>query len=289
MTFAEVKRHIEAETAVPPDKQRLLCNGKERKDDKETLAAAGVGAKSKLMLMLVPGYAMPPPPAQSTQGEAQAAGAAAAAAAAAPGTETVDEGSQEPVILEGVLGGPQDLADEAIAGSVLVRQGPNRFRIRLTKGLHEVTFGDIADYLAAQMLPPGIPASELRLISKGKTASREDVLDKSGSNKECSILLLFREGFHLAEEGTRWMREQAEELTQAEAKISSLAKRVEANFCDAETSLQLAEVAGRVETFLQSVESVRVNATKLPAMEELRDRARKAHERLQALRKAVRF
>ncbi|CAE7335065.1 unnamed protein product [Symbiodinium sp. KB8] len=288
MTFAEVKQQIEAETSVPPDKQRLLCNGKERKDDKETLAAAGVGAKSKLMLMLVPGYAMPPPPAQSTQGEAQAAGAAAGAAAAA-GTEIADEGSQEPVILEGVLGGPQDVADEAIAGSVLVRQGQNRYRIRLTKGLHEVTFGDIADYLAAQMLPPGIPPSELRLISKGKTASREDVLDKSGSNKEFSILLLFREGFHLAEEGTRWMREQAEELTQAEAKITSLAKRVEANFCDAETSLQLAEVAGRVETFLQSVESVRVNATKLPAMEELRDRARKANDRLQALRKAVRF
>ena len=33
----------------------------------------------------------------------------------------------------------------------------------------------------AQMLPPGIPASELRLIAKGKTASREDRLGDGGT------------------------------------------------------------------------------------------------------------
>ncbi|CAE6957371.1 Slc22a18 [Symbiodinium natans] len=186
--------------------QRLLCNGRERKDDRETLAAAGVGAKTKLMLMLVPGYAMPAPPVPVASSEVQAS---------APVSETAEAenaaDAQEPVVLEGVLPG----ADEALPGSVLIRQGSNRYRIRVPQGLNKVTFGEIADYLAAQMLPPGIPPSELRLISKGKTASRDDVLGDRDSTKEISILLLFREGFHLATEGARWMQEQAQELTEA--------------------------------------------------------------------------
>ncbi|CAE7689276.1 RUB3 [Symbiodinium pilosum] len=277
-TFAEVKQRVEAATSVPPDKQRLLCNGRERKDGKETLAAAGISAKTKMMLMLAPGYTMPEAPA-----------APAATVAEAPSGQAAEEEAQDPIELEGTIPGAPDQAEEVKPGSVLIRQGSNRYRIRVNKGLHKVTFGEIADYLAAQMLPPGIPPSELRLISKGKTASRDDVLDQSDSGKELTVMLLFREGFHLATEGARWMNEQAEELSKAEAKILSLAKRVEANFCDAETSLQLAEVAGFVETLLQSVDSVRVNATRLPAMEGLRERARKADERLQVLRKSVRF
>ncbi|CAJ1418659.1 unnamed protein product [Effrenium voratum] len=161
---------------------------------------------------------------------------------------------------------------------VVVRQGRNRYKVRVRQGLDKASFGELADYLVAQMLPPGIPACELRLISKGKTAAREDPLG-AADGKELSVMLMFREGFHLAVEGDRWMQEKSEELSQAEAKIASLSKRVEANFSDAETSLQLAEVSGFVETLLQSVDSVRLNSTKLPAMQELRDRAVKAEER----------
>ncbi|CAJ1368913.1 unnamed protein product [Effrenium voratum] len=259
-TFAEVKSRIEAATGVPADKQRLLCNGRERRDGKETLAAAGVGAKSKLMLMLAPGYSMP-----------------AVDVPAAP-QDLPQEAPEEAadVELEGDL--PGDAAEQATVPMVVVRQGRNRYKVRVRQGLDKASFGELADYLVAQMLPPGIPACELRLISKGKTAAREDPLG-AADGKELSVMLMFREGFHLAVEGDRWMQEKSEELSQAEAKIASLSKRVEANFSDAETSLQLAEVSGFVETLLQSVDSVRLNSTKLPAMQELRDRAVKAEER----------
>lgn len=92
--------------------------------------------------------------------------------------------------------------------TVLVRHGRNRYKVRVPQGLKEATegphtvaarrrqatFGDLADFLVAQMLPPGIPAAELRLISKGKTvgglalgsslcleASREDCLSEGGA------------------------------------------------------------------------------------------------------------
>ncbi|CAK9076012.1 unnamed protein product [Durusdinium trenchii] len=272
-TFAEVKSRIEAATGVPPEKQRLLCNGRERKDGKETLGSAGVGAKSKLMLMLAPGYSMPAAPIASASQEV------------APEPE---EAEAEAVELEGELPGATGAMAQAVP-SVLVRQGRHRYKVRVPQGLKEATFGDLADFLAAQMLPPGIPSSELRLISKGKTASRDEPLSDQQSCKDMSVMLLFREGFHVAAEGARWMAEKGEELAQAEARLMSLSKRVEANFSDAETSLQLTEVAGFIDTLLQSVDSVRVNSMKLPQMEELRNRAMKADERLKELRKTVRF
>lgn len=268
-----MKSRIEAATGVPPEKQRLLCNGRERKDGKETLGSAGVGAKSKLMLMLAPGYSMPAAPIASASQEV------------APEPE---EAEAEAVELEGELPGATGAMAQAVP-SVLVRQGRHRYKVRVPQGLKEATFGDLADFLAAQMLPPGIPSSELRLISKGKTASRDEPLSDQQSCKDMSVMLLFREGFHVAAEGARWMAEKGEELAQAEARLMSLSKRVEANFSDAETSLQLTEVAGFIDTLLQSVDSVRVNSMKLPQMEELRNRAMKADERLKELRKTVRF
>lgn len=70
-SFGDVKVRLTEILGVPVEKQRLLCAGKERKDNNEKLAAAGVTAKSKLMLMLVPGYKMPesaPQPAAGSSG-----------------------------------------------------------------------------------------------------------------------------------------------------------------------------------------------------------------------------
>ncbi|CAL1136513.1 unnamed protein product [Cladocopium goreaui] len=192
--------------------------------------------------------------------------AAAPAPEAREAPAVPDSEEAEAVELEGELPGAL-AADQASMQSVLVRQGRNRYRVRVPQGLKEATFGNLADFLAAQMLPPGIPPSELRLISKGKTASRDDRLGDDGM-KEMSVMLLFREGFHVAAEGARWMSEKEEELAKVEAKLASLSKRVEANFSDAETSLQLAEVSDFIETLLQSVDSVRVNSMKLPLMQE---------------------
>eukprot|EP00930_Biecheleria_cincta_P099860 TRINITY_DN91472_c0_g1_i1.p1 TRINITY_DN91472_c0_g1~~TRINITY_DN91472_c0_g1_i1.p1 ORF type:complete len:301 (-),score=81.91 TRINITY_DN91472_c0_g1_i1:17-919(-) len=278
-TFAEVKSKVEAATGVPPDKQRLLCNGRERKDAAETLSAAGVGAKSKLMLMLAPGYTMPPPPGSSAPEREDKAEAAA--------SDAPDDDGGEPLDLQGELPCPAENKAE-VAGAVQVRQGRNRYRISVPQGLGQATFGQLADYLSSQMLPPGIPASECRIISKGKNVAREDVLG-ADAGKELSVMLMFREGFHVAVEGARWLEEKSAELAEAESAIERLAKRVEANFVDVETSMKLAEVGGVVETLTQSVDSVRVNATKLPQMRELRDRALKAAERLEGLRKRARL
>jgi len=83
-TFADVKAGVQRALGVPPDKQRLLCNGKERKDAKETLVAAGITAKSKLMLMLAPGYTMPVVPAADSVDSTPAAPSADDGAAALP-------------------------------------------------------------------------------------------------------------------------------------------------------------------------------------------------------------
>ncbi|CAE8624550.1 unnamed protein product [Polarella glacialis] len=223
------------------------------------------------MLMLAPGYTMPA--AAVAEGEAAVAGA--------------EEGEGEPAVdLEGELPGG-DASQAPVV--VQVRQGRNRYRVRVRRGLATVTFGELSDYLAEQMLPPGIPSSELRLIARGKTASREDPLCPEGSSKDMSVMLMFREGFFVAAEGAKWLQEKSTELGEAEVKLVRLTKRVEANFSNAETSVQLAELEGLLESLVQSVDSVRVNATKLPQMRELRDRSANALERVLALHKTARF
>jgi len=273
-TFADVKVGVEKALGVPPDKQRLLCNGKERKDAKETLAAAGVTAKSKLMLMLAPGYSMTAAPAA-----AEGSGSSAPA--------TADPGAPAPVDVEGTLPRPEGVT-EGEPGTVLVRQGPNRYRIRVPQGLAAASFCELAEYLSAELLPRGIPASELRLICRGRTVTPTDVL-LPGGGSELSVILLFRENFHAAAEGAAWLRERSAELGEAEVQIAKLRKRIEANFSDAETSVQLAEVGALVETLRQSVESVRVSDAKLPEMQHFRDRVLAADAQLEKLRKGVRL
>lgn len=287
LTFQQVKEHLETQLGVPPDKQRLLCNGKERKNGAETLAAAGVGAKSKMMLMLVPGYTMPPAPAAATADDGSAA---AATGGGEDGAEAADTAG---VDLEGELPLPPGTEAAAAVGDagvavVHVRQGRNRYHVRVRQGLASATFGELADCLSAHMLPAGVPASECRLICKGKTAERSDPLCAAGG-AEMTVMLLFREGFHVANEGADWLRERSAELQEAEAKIERLGKRIEANFSDQETSLRLAEVGGLVETLKQSVEIVRVRENKLEEMRAFRDRVLAADARLEVLRKGVRL
>lgn len=280
-TFQQVKVQIERQAGVPPEKQRLLCGGKERKNGAETLEAAGVSGKTKLMVMLVPGYTMPPPPAAAAEGEAGDVAAAEAGPEAA---------SSEPaaVELDGELPVPESAAAQDKPGLVHVRQGANRFHVRVPHGLAAATFGELADYLSNQMLPRGIPASELRILCRGKTAEPDDVLDPKGSS-ELTVMLLFREGFHVAADGANWLKEYQAELAVAEAQIERLGKRVEANFTDAEMSLRLGELGGLVSTLKQSVDSVRVSEAKLPEMREFRDRVLAADERLETIRKSFRF
>jgi len=235
-TFGDVKVRIEKTLGVPLDKQKLLCNGKERKNAAETLASAGVTGKSKLMLMLTPGYQMPPAPTAVASSSEEPAAAV---------DVVEDEGEAEALDLDGELPLPTGavrLSDGA--GVVHVRQGKNRYHVKVPHGLGTATFGELADYLVASLLfPPGLPSAELRLIAKGKTASRSDTL-ATDATREASVMLLFREGFHLAAEGANWLRERSVELTEAEALLEKLGKRIEANFSNEETYVQLEQVAG---------------------------------------------
>jgi len=273
-TFGDVKEHIQKVLGVPPDKQRLLCSGKERKTPSETLASAGVNSKSKIMLMLAPGYEMPSAPAKEPQVELHQ-------------TPPEEPSAAAPVDLEGKLPSGEGDGGEKV-GTVLVRQGQNRYRVQVPQGLAVATFGELADYLVAEMLPRGIPSSELRFICRGKTADRKDVLCASGG-QDLSVMLMFKENFHIAADGAAWLRDQTVELSRAEGEIDKLGKRIEANFSDAETSIRLAEVGGVIETLRQSVESVRVSEAKLPEMEEFRTRVNAAFEKLEKLRKGVRL
>jgi len=271
-TFGDVKDQLWRKLSVPPDKQRLLCNGKERKNAAESLSSAGVTAKSKLMLMLPPGFTLPLTP---TLEEA---------------TSPLEEvAAPSPVDVEGKLpltGGT--VAQDGASAVVHVRQGRCRYHVRVPQGLAAATFGELGAYLATELLPPGTPASELRFISRGKTVAAADILDPSGL-LEMSVMLLFREGYHVAAEGANWLRDQSGELAEAEAELEKLGRRIEANFSDAETAVRLAEVSNLVETLKQSVESVRVSEAKLPEMEELRRRVLAADTKLQSLRKSVRL
>jgi len=276
-TFADVKAGVQRALGVPPDKQRLLCNGKERKDAKETLVAAGITAKSKLMLMLAPGYTMPVVPAADSVDSTPAAPSADDGAAALPAD------------IEGELPRPDGVVACADASTVHIRQGPRRFHVKVPQGLAAATFGELADYIASELLvPKGTPSTEFRFICRGKTAVREEVLSANGG-AELSVMLLFRENFHLAAEGAEWLREKNTELSEAEANVEKMAKRVEANLCDADTSVRLAEVCGLVEMLSQSVDSVRVNETVIPEMQKFRDRVLALEATLEKLRKSVRL
>eukprot|EP00929_Paragymnodinium_shiwhaense_P115018 TRINITY_DN83609_c0_g1_i1.p1 TRINITY_DN83609_c0_g1~~TRINITY_DN83609_c0_g1_i1.p1 ORF type:complete len:302 (+),score=102.77 TRINITY_DN83609_c0_g1_i1:253-1158(+) len=279
-TFGDVKARVQAALGVPVDKQRLLCSGKERKNASETLAQAGVGAKTKMMLMLAPGYKMPDPPA----GEAADA-AAAAPAAAAPSPQAAEDA--EPINAEGEL--PLNgKAPAAEAATVHVKQGKNRYHVRVPQGLAEASFGDLADYIASSLIPGGVDPSELRFLSKGKTAAREDAIAAAGG-KETTVMLLFFQNFHVAADGAIWLKDQSVELAEAEAEVEKLKKQVEANFVDVETTFRLAEVSGLLETLMQSVESVRVRKIQLPDMEKFRERVQAAQATLQEVRKNVRL
>jgi len=80
----------------------------------------------------------------------------------------------------------------------------------------------------------------LRLISRGKTAERGDVLCPGGGS-ELTVMMMFRENFHVAADGANWLKDHSAQLAEAEVQIEKIRKRVEANFCDAETSVKLAE------------------------------------------------
>lgn len=282
-TFQQVKARLEERLGVPADKQRLLCGGKERKNGAETLAAAKVADKSKVMLLLVPGYTMPPP-----------RDAPAVTADAAPEAPTEAAAEPEALDLEGELplaagAAETEGAPEGAPAVVHVRHGPHRYHVRVRQGLARATFGELAEYLAVRMLPRGIPASELHMICRGKTPDGADALSPAGG-RDMTVMLLFREGFHAANEGASWLSEQSQKLASAEAEMEKLGRRIEANFEDGgETSVRLAEVTGLVEMLEQSLESVRVSEAKLPEMLAFRDRVLAAAERLRTLRKGVRL
>merc|ERR1719491_965435 len=100
---------------------------------------------------------------------------------------------------------------------------------------------------------------------------------------------MFREGFYVAADGANWLRDSQVELKDAEERIERIAKRVEANFSDAETSLRIAELGGVVATLKQSVESVRISEAKLPEMLEFQKRVLVADGRLEDIRKKFRL
>mmetsp|Transcript_70383 Transcript_70383/g.153430 ORF Transcript_70383/g.153430 Transcript_70383/m.153430 type:complete len:306 (+) Transcript_70383:47-964(+) len=283
-TFQEVKSKVESKLGVPCDKQRILCNGKERKNGAETLTAAGLKPNSKLMLMLVPGYSMPPPPASSETADVPMPDASKEQA---PAPKFIPRSLEGELTSAAAVEG-SSTAPDVVPGVINIRQSSHRYVVKVPSGLQSVTFGQLAEYMSANMLPDGVPASEFRFICKGKSPESTAPLAAAGT-KEISIMLLFREGFHLAEEGADWLRHYKAELEDAEAKIEKIAKRVEANFADAETSLKLGEVAGLVETLKQSVESVRVRETQLDELKKFQERVLAADEKLEALRKSIRL
>eukprot|EP00927_Polykrikos_kofoidii_P017107 TRINITY_DN17769_c0_g1_i3.p1 TRINITY_DN17769_c0_g1~~TRINITY_DN17769_c0_g1_i3.p1 ORF type:complete len:303 (+),score=51.69 TRINITY_DN17769_c0_g1_i3:85-993(+) len=280
-TFGDIKARIEQSLGVPPDKQRLICSGKERKNAGETLESAGVTAKSKLMLMLAPGYTMPAAPAV---GGAEGETSATVTAPTDPGVT--------PTLVEGELplgdATPASTDEEARIAMVHVKQGRNRYDIRVRQGLDSANFGELADYMASELLSGGVQSSELRFLCRGKTAERSEVLCSTGGHA-MTVMLLFRENFHVAADGLIWLKDQSAQLAEAELELEKLKKRVEANFSDGETSVRLAEVGAVVETMLQSIESVRVREERLPEMEKFRDRVRSAHAAIESLRKGVRL
>lgn len=278
-TFGDVKARIELALGVPTVGQKLLCNGKERKNAAETLSSAGVTGKSKLMLMLAPGYQMAPPstaPAAATGEEGTASTTAGA-----------DEASMEAdaLDLEGELPLPAGVERRSGDCSVIhVRQGRNRYHVKVPQGLSVATYGELADYLVESLLfPPGLPSAELRLIAKGKTAERSQQLADDTAH-ETSVMLLFREGFHLAAEGTQWLRERSAELTDAEALVEKLGKQIEANFTNEEFHIQLLKVLDLIAMLKHSVEIVQVRSGTLPELARFRERVLKADARSQELK-----
>mmetsp|Transcript_113564 Transcript_113564/g.321587 ORF Transcript_113564/g.321587 Transcript_113564/m.321587 type:complete len:301 (-) Transcript_113564:68-970(-) len=278
-TFGDVKAKVQEAFSVPPDKQRLLCNGKERKNDGETLAAAKVSAKCKIMLMLAPGYTMPAAPGPGPAPDAAGARACEPPQECAGGAPPVDAELELPL--------PAGAAGAAAEGMVHVRQGRNRYHVRVPHGLHAATFRDLADRIA-QGFFPDVPGEELCFVCRGKRPQLSDPLGPEGSH-EVSVMLLFHGRFHKAEENSTWLRERTAELEDIELLISKLGRRIEANFSNEETAIQLAEALAVVETMVQSLDSVAVRGSVLPEMQRFRERTLAAKGRLEELKMGTRI
>lgn len=102
-------------------------------------------------------------------------------------------------------------------------------------------------------------------------------------------MLLFREAFHVANDGALWLKEEQDSLTAVMDDLEKISKRIEANLCDAETMLRLGEMGGIVATLAQGVDSVRVDEAKLPEIRAFKERIKKAEDKLAELGKKHKF
>lgn len=273
-TFGHVKERVEATWGVPQNKQRLLCNGKERKNGRETLAAAGVKQNTKLMLMLVPGYSMP---ASSPDTEATVT------ESSAPSDKALDAPSA--VEVQGDLPLPEGVSAALVPGLVHIKQSHNRFHIQVPQGLASATFGELAKHVSTSFLP-GTLARDLRFLAKGKSVRDEDALGLEGAN-EVTVMLLFRGGFHDNADSLVWLRDSTVELEEAINNLNVLENCIKANFFNEETVLKLQKVGGTIATLKQSVDCIKWRDTSLSQLEQFRTAVEEASMKVQSLSKSM--
>merc|ERR1719215_1161917 len=222
--------------------------------------------------MLVPGYTMPAAPAASD-------------AATLEPAATVAEPTAQPMDVEGELPSLSDAASSggsASSSTFHIRHGKSKYHIRIPQGLQAATFKDLAAYLSTAFFD-GVPVAQFRFVVKGKTPDLADALGAEG-NSEASAMLLFREGFHIAQDEAKWLEARTAEFVEVEAMLPKLAKRIEANLANHDELIEIAEARALVETLEQSVESVQVSETKIAEMASLRDRVKDAKAKLDEYR-----
>lgn len=254
-TFGDVKALVAKEIGLDAAGQRLLCGGKERKEDAETLAAAGITAGSnRLMLLLAPGYSMPAPTAEAIAAEALAALPPLAG----------------PADSEGTLPSPPLAGAEALdMVHVCCLQGLpyRRCHVRVPQGLSRATFAELAEYLVAE-LELGVQSAELSFMRRGSGAKPARPTDSLGSDGEATVLAFFRRGFRAA----TWLAACTPELEEVEIEVSRLSRRVEANLADAETAVRVARAADLAEGLRQGLDDLQVIDATLPGLRGFRER-----------------
>jgi len=276
VTIKDLKHELHSLSSVPPEHQRLLVKGKERKADDEALADAGVKDGGKIMLLTTPGYVVPPAnTVEKSNGGAPAPAHGEADTANGEGQheakkrkQTLESTMEEPAAAEGTT--------EAASSTqvAMIRQGWTTYKV--TYPSSGTTIGALKDHLATLV---GIQAKQMRLLTAGKEQPNETLLSELGKNP-LPAMLFFKELYHRVQEAQEWLTSSEAELGDIEQRVRSTVNQARHRLGDAfEVSLLCQQATDFLQTCYVSLEALPTNKEWDP----FRDRLKKVEEMVEEL------
>lgn len=311
-TWADVKERLRDALSVAPEEQKLLCRGKRVKDDGRVGASARDNAR--VMLIVSKKVAVAPNPKPRAEGEFKEKDLALY-----KGKERVvvlkahyddpDEvyytiqradGSERqtvPKYLSHLVVEPAETGlSAAPAGSKSVPEaagkppsGPHLVVKHAGRSLYiecDFKVDTLADIKARVAKAVSLPARVVRLVSGriGRAATDSTQLSDTRLRPGSKLLLLFKEGFHIAKYGEEVVRGAIAEVEEGEKECMALEKGLEHRSIDVIQGFQrLASLRGKLEDLARTIAGVTVKKESERVVQALTKRVSQLRARAAAL------